>query len=132
MDRRDAEALVMTRAGRYVATQQGLALSSRVMRWLVKEQPEVVRELLAEELPWLFWMPEQEQAKCLNEIVNHFAAGAETLAFEPLARAIREWEHTAEVWADPELAKRLGSAFPGNGGEIPRPVRERPRAKARK
>lgn len=111
----------MSRAGRYSAAQQGIALASRMMRSLAKEQPDLAEALLAAELPWLSWMPRSEQMDCIPEILNNLAAGAETGTFEPLARSILEWEHTAEVWADPQLARRLTSSFPGDGEEITRP-----------
>lgn len=121
LDRRDGEPLVMTRAHRYRSWMQGMALSSRVIRHLLKEDPDLAERLLADELPWLQWLPSGEQTDCLSDILTQLAAGAETGTFEPFARAIAEWKHTAEVWADPQLAKRFTSDFPGNGEVIARP-----------
>ena len=104
---------------------QGTAVASAVVRDLAKNDWELAIKFLAEQLPWLAWMPRGEQVECLSEILTHLAAGAETGTFEPFARAVAEWEHTAEVWADPELAKRLSSDFDGDGGEIPRPKARR-------
>jgi hypothetical protein len=123
LDRRDGEPLVMTRARRYHAWMQGIALSARMIRHLLKDDPDLAEDLLADELPWLPWMPRAEQRACLSEILTHLAAGAETGTFEPFARAVTEWEHTAEVWADPALAKRLTSDLAGDGEEIARPKR---------
>ncbi len=121
LDRRDAEALVMTRARRYRAAMRGTSLASAMVRDLAKNDAELAGRLLAEQLPWLAWMPKAEQEDCLSEILTHLAAAAETGTFEPFARALTEWEHTAEVWADPDLSKRLSSEFPGNAKAIPRP-----------
>ncbi|MGO9661601.1 MAG: hypothetical protein ACLP7F_25010 [Acidimicrobiales bacterium] len=125
LDRRDAEALVMTRARRYRAAMRGTSLASAMVRDLAKNDVGLAARLLAEQLPWLAWMPRAEQEDCLAEILTHLAAGAETGTFEPFARSLGEWEHTAEVWADPELAKRLSSELPGKGKTIPRPKAER-------
>lgn len=121
LDRRDGEPLVLTRARRYQAWMQGMALTSRIMRHLAKDDPDLAEKLLAEELPWLAWMPRREQTECISEIVTQLAAGAETGTFEPFARVLAEWERTAEVWADPELAKRLTSHFAGDGEVVVRP-----------
>ena len=103
---------------------QGTAVASAIVRDLAKNDSKLAIKLLAEQLPWLAWMPRAEQVECLSEILTHLAAGAETGTFEPFARAVAEWEHTAEVWADPELAKRLSSDFKGDGRAMPRPKAE--------
>ncbi len=86
LDRRDAEALVMTRAGRYRAALRGTSLASAMLRGLAKNDAGLAARLLAEQLPWLAWMPRAEQQDCLSEILTHLAAGAETGTFEPFAR----------------------------------------------
>ena len=125
LERRDAEALVVTRARRYQAAMRGTSLASAMVRDLAKNDAALAGRLLAEQLPWLAWMPNAEQEDCLSEILTHLAAAAETGTFEPFARALAEWEHTAEVWADPALAKRLASELPGDGKTIPRPKAQR-------
>lgn len=121
LERRNAEPLVMTRAQRYRSWMRGMALSSRVIRHLLEEDPDLAENLLADELPWLQWLPKSEQVDCLDDILTQLAAGAETGTFEPFTRAITEWEHTAEVWADPQLAKRFSSGLAGDGEAIGRP-----------
>ncbi len=125
LDRRDAEALVMTRAGRYRAALRGTSLASAMIRELAKNNAGLAAKLLAEQLPWLAWMPKGEQEDCLSEILRDLSAGAETGTFEPFARALAEWEHTAEVWADTDLARRLSSELPGDGQAIARPKARR-------
>ena len=125
LERRDAEALVMTRARRYQAAMRGTSLASAMVRDLAKNDAALAARLLAEQLPWLAWMPRGEQEDCLADILTNLAAGAETGTFEPFARSLAEWAHTAEVWADPELAKRLSSGLPGEGETIPRPKAQR-------
>lgn len=121
LERRDAEALVVTRAGRYRAAMRGSALASAMVRELAKSDSGLAATLLAGQLPWLAWMPRAEQELCLSEILVHLAAGAETGTFEPFASALAEWERTAEVWTDPDLSKRLSSEFLADGKTIPRP-----------
>jgi hypothetical protein len=92
-----------------------------MLRMLSKTDPESVANLMTEQMPWLGWLPTPERVECLNEILFNLDAGAETGTLEPFSRAIREWQHTAEVWADPELADRLREHHPGDG-----PILERP------
>ena len=61
LDRRDAEALVMTRARRYRAAMRGTSLASAMVRDLAKNDAALAARLLAEQLPWLAWMPRAEQ-----------------------------------------------------------------------
>jgi hypothetical protein len=121
LERRDGEDLVLTRRQRYQAAMEGVSLVSRMLRSMAKDDPEKVGGFLAEQLPWVRWLPKGELADCLAEILSQLAAGAETGTFEPFSRAVTQWAHTAEVWADPELAKRLTSPFAGDGPEILRP-----------
>lgn len=125
LDRRDGEPLVLSRARRYRSGLQGVALTARIIRNLVKEHTELAESLLEAELPWIRWMPRSEQIDCVSEILANLAAGADTGTFEPFARSLSEWEHTAEVWADPDLAKRLSAEFRGDGDEITRPKARR-------
>lgn len=68
LDRRDGEALVMTRAGRYRAAMRGTSLASAMLRDLAKKDAGLAANLLGEQLPWLAWMPKPEQEDCLSEI----------------------------------------------------------------
>jgi hypothetical protein len=118
LERRDDESLVVTRRDRYEARLFGMGVATRVLVHLVKEDPERAARLISDELPWLIWLPEDERASCVQELVANLAAGADTGTVEPFARAIREWRDTAEVWADPELADRFRAGFLGDGPEL--------------
>jgi hypothetical protein len=122
LERRDEQAIVVSRQDRYSAFMLGLEVSSRVFRSLVKIDPEHVASALAEEMPWLDWLPPHERLDCVNELLSNLGAGADTGTLEPFSRAVSEWRHTAEVWADPELAKRLSSRFAGDGPVLDRPA----------
>jgi hypothetical protein len=118
LERRDDESLVVTRHDRYEARLFGMGVATRVLVHLVNEDPDRAVRLIADEMPWLIWLPEDERATCVQELVANLAAGADTGTLEPFARAVREWRDTAEVWADPELANRFRTGFPGDGPEL--------------
>lgn len=121
LERRDAQGLVVTRQDRYEARALGMAVATRVLVHLVKQDPDQAAQLISDELPWLTWLPATERRACLSELMANLAAGADTGALEPFARAIREWRDTAEVWADPKLAQRFQAGFPADGPELHQP-----------
>jgi hypothetical protein len=125
LERRDEENLVLTSFGRFIARQEGMTFAAHLLGDVVRDQTELVTGLLAKELPWLRWLPDGEQSECVNELLGELAAGAETGVLEPFARALSAWRSTAEVWSDPELARRLQGPFHGNGEKIRRPTRKR-------
>ncbi|WP_175583112.1 hypothetical protein [Nocardia cyriacigeorgica] len=84
----------------------------------------MAEEVFAEELPWLTWLPEPARPQCVGELLDHLLAGAETGLLLPFSRALREWQSTAEVYSDPELARRLRGPFGAyEATELPRPGR---------
>jgi len=122
LERRDETAIIVTRQERYDALRFGLEVSTRVFRSLVKLDPDQMVTVMTEEMPWLAWLPAHERRDCVSELLTNLGAGAETGTLEPFTRAVTEWQHTAEVWADPQLAGRLSSQFPGDGPVIERPA----------
>ncbi|QYC39100.1 hypothetical protein Nocox_07375 [Nonomuraea coxensis DSM 45129] len=76
---------------------------------------------LAEELPWLTWLPDAERHECVRELLAHLMAGADTGELLPFARALTSWRSTAVIWSDPQLARDLHGPFPGDGPDVPRP-----------
>lgn len=121
LERRDAGALVLSVGERFAARQEGMAIAARMLHELVVADPARASEALAAALPWLRWLPDDEREACDGELLGELEAGAATGNLEPFSRAMRSWMSTAEAWSDPELARRLGSAFPGDGPEIARP-----------
>ncbi|MEU8356184.1 hypothetical protein AB0C27_09230 [Nonomuraea sp. NPDC048882] len=75
-------------------------------------------EALAEDLPWLTWLPEHERLQCVRELLAHLRARADTGEFLPYARTRRSWRSTALVWSDPEIARDLADPFDGSGGQL--------------
>jgi hypothetical protein len=87
---------------------------------IARRHPELLASLLTEELPWMRWLPESDQARCVDELMGELVAGADTGILEPFARTLAVWRSTAEVWSDPELVRRLHGPFAGDGEEIAR------------
>ncbi|MEV6210039.1 hypothetical protein [Kitasatospora sp. NPDC051914] len=121
LERRDEENLVLMRAERFEATASGMRIAARSLAILARRKLDLAEEVLAEELPWLHWLPESERATCVRELLADLVAGADTGLLLPFARNLASWRATAEVWSDPQLARELQGPFPGDGPELDRP-----------
>ncbi|MEV5836768.1 hypothetical protein [Nocardia sp. NPDC052112] len=115
LERRDAENLVLMRSERFEAMVKGLGLAARSLAIIARVNRSLAEEVFAEELPWLVWLPEQARPQCVKELLDHLLAGSETGLLLPFARALREWQSTAEIYSDPELARRLRGPFDTTG-----------------
>ncbi|TLP63937.1 hypothetical protein [Microbispora triticiradicis] len=121
LERRDDEDLVLMRAERFEAGAASLRIAARALAIVARRNSSLAEDVLAEELPWLTWLPDTERPACVSELLNHLIAGADTGELLPFARALTAWRSTAVVWSDPELARELQGPFPGDGPEVPRP-----------
>ncbi|MRH90351.1 hypothetical protein GFY24_23405 [Nocardia sp. SYP-A9097] len=70
-----------------------------------------VRDSLAEELPWLMWLPTDARTQCAEELHSQMLAGTEAIPSLTVSQLLREWQATAEIYSDPELAQRLRGPF---------------------
>lgn len=122
LERRDEENLVLIRAERFEAVATGLRIAARSLAILARRHRDLAEEALAEELPWLAWLPVEERPICVRELLADLVAGADTGLLTPFARNLASWRSTAEVWSDPSLARDLQGPFDGNGPVISRPV----------
>lgn len=68
---------------------------------------ERLLETLPEALPWTRFLPVEGQRLFLAELADalHTAGDLDNLA--PVSQLITEWQHTAEIHADPRLAAIL-------------------------
>lgn len=122
LERRDEENLILTRAERFEAVTTGLRIAARSLAILARRHRDLAEEALAEELPWLTWLPVNERLACVRELLADLLAGADTGLLVPFARNLASWRSTAEAWSDPQLARELQGPFDGDGPEIDRPV----------
>ncbi|MEV0337927.1 hypothetical protein AB0H49_02780 [Nocardia sp. NPDC050713] len=122
LERRDAENLVLSRSERFEAKDTAVRLLARTIAIIAKSNRGLAEEVFAEELPWLKWLPETGRSEAVTELLDHLIAGADTGLFTPFARDLIAWQHTAEIYAQPELARQLAGPFElSDFGEVPRP-----------
>ncbi|ACY96100.1 MULTISPECIES: hypothetical protein [Thermomonospora] len=116
LERRDAENVWLVRDERYRAARDALVTLARSMTIVARANRVLAEKALAEDLPWLVWLPEGERRQCVRELLAHLLAGADTGELLPYARARRSWMSTALAWSDPETARVLSDPFDGTGG----------------
>ncbi|GAA0979532.1 hypothetical protein GCM10009555_044510 [Acrocarpospora macrocephala] len=117
LERRDAENVWLVRDERYQAARSALLTLARSMTIVARANQALAEEALAEDLPWLTWLPENERPQCVRELLAHLLAGADTGELMPYARARRSWTSTALAWSNPEVARELLNPFDGTGGQ---------------
>ncbi|MEV4286750.1 hypothetical protein AB0K40_14700 [Nonomuraea bangladeshensis] len=122
LERRDDENLILMRAERFEAGTASLRIAARALAIVARRNAGLAEEVLAEELPWLTWLPDTERQECVRELLAHLMAGADTGELLPFARALTSWRSTAVIWSDPQLARDLHGPFPGDGPDVPRPL----------
>ena len=104
-------------------------------RWVTRKHWGAV---LSDVYPWVQYLPREERELFAEELTKALLASGSIELFEPVALLVGAWKATAEVHADPELARRLagpheithGGARPASGplrgiAKTCRSVRER-------
>ncbi|WP_342659746.1 hypothetical protein Rruber_03714 [Rhodococcus ruber] len=68
--------------------------------------------------PWVSYLSNEEAADFIDELSVSLRAGSSLDNPAPVARTIEMWRHTAEVYADPELARILSASSEGDFGSV--------------
>jgi hypothetical protein len=115
--RGDSDLMLSTRA-RADGQHEALVLMSRMLMRLLAQDGRMAVRVLAQELPWLHWLPEPSRLLCVQEILRDLAAGAECDLPMRFLDSIEAWRTTAEAWSDPEFAREVQGlpASPRAGG----------------
>lgn len=119
--RRGAPALRLTRADRDDQRADAYALVGRALRNLAVHSPGALADALLDEFPWTSFLPKPDQAAFVDEFTRTVLAAAELDYFAPLAQLVDEWRATAEIHADPKLARRLRRPITTVGDAVQRP-----------
>lgn len=123
LHRRNAEDLHLSLESRTEAVADGVRFLARMLSAALADA--AVRDRLqasAEAIPWLSFLPTQQRQLFLAEFFRTAEAAAEVGVMTPLAQLLREWQATAAIYADPELAAELRRPLAGDGGRVPAPA----------
>ena len=69
--------------------------------------PAALRDALLDAFPWASFLPEADKAAFIDEFTRTVVAAAGLDNFSTLTQLVDEWRATAEIHADPKLARRL-------------------------
>lgn len=80
-----------------------------------------LRAALPQALPWTTFLPPEDLASLLDELVGTAQGAAALDNLAPIALLLEQWRHSAEVYADPALLAILTREPEGDLGPVPRP-----------
>lgn len=122
LHRRNAEDLRLSLESRSEAVADGVRFVARVLSAALSD-PSVRKrlEVSAEAIPWLTFLPAPRRQEFLVEFFRTAEAAAELGVMTPIAQLLREWQATALIYADPELAVELKRPLPGDGDRVAAP-----------
>jgi hypothetical protein len=121
--RRDQPDLRLSRADREAERAQAFAALARALRNLAVHNPGALVDPLAEAFPWLEFLPDKDKRLFVEEFSRVVPAAADLDNVVPLTQLVREWRATAEVHADPKLARRLRRPLEAKGVRVASPAR---------
>lgn len=94
-----------------------------VLSDLAANQSAALTEALSDAYPWVQFLPPDERELFAAELREHLLAADSIGDFMAAAQFLHEWKATAEIHADPELARRLAGPHEiTHGGRVPPPV----------
>lgn len=120
--RRDEPDLRLSRADRDAERLVAFAALGRALRNLAVHNPKALQDALGEAFPWIEFLPVRDRRTFVDEFSRLMAAAADLDNYGPIGQFVREWRATAEVHADPKLARRLKRPVLAAGEPIARPA----------
>jgi hypothetical protein len=120
--RRDEPDLRLSRADRETHRAEAFAAMGRAMRNLAVHHAAALGDALGDAFPWLEFLPSADRRLFLDEFTRVVTAAAAVDNYEPLTQLVREWRATAEVFADPKLARRLRGPLEAAGEPVAVPA----------
>ena len=110
LHRRDAEDLVITTAGRAAADTAVVRDTTRLFQEMLRRDPMVMRvavQVLPSVFPWVRHLPENGRNEFAVEWLGTLSAAGDLGSGAAVEAVVAAWQHTAEVYADPELFATL-------------------------
>ena len=97
--------------------------AARMLCSLAASQPTALEAALSDAYPWVKFLPPDECEMFVLELAEQLLAVDSIDDFSPVDLLVGAWKATAEVHADPGLARRLAGPFEAtHGGRVPRPT----------
>ncbi|MBI2965988.1 MAG: hypothetical protein HYY34_07280, partial [Chloroflexi bacterium] len=116
--RRDEPDLRLTRADREAERAATFAALGKALRNIAVHNPAALDSALRDAFAWLEFLPDRDRKHFVEEFSRAIAAAVELDSYVPLTQLVREWRASAEIHADPRLARRLKQPLKANGKRV--------------
>ena len=120
--RRNAPSLRLSEADRDDERDEAFDALARLMRNLVVHSPATLDATVDEVFPWVTFLPSRDRKAFVDELTRTLVAVSTIENYAPVGQLLREWKATAELHADPRLARRLRGAISADGDPVPAPA----------
>ena len=120
--RRNAPALRLSDAERDDERSEAFEALARLLRNMVLHSPSGLGQTVIDAFPWTTFLPARDLRLFLDQLTATLVAVAGLENFAPVGQLLREWKATAEIHADPKLARRLRRSIDAEGDPVPSPV----------
>jgi hypothetical protein len=120
--RRNAPALRLSEADRAEERDEAVDALARLVGNLLGQRRANFAETILEVFPWVTFLPRLDQATFVEEFVRTLRAASDIANFTPVGQLLREWKATAELHADPRLARKLRQRIVADGSPVPSPA----------
>jgi hypothetical protein len=124
LHRRDGEDLVLTMAARAEQDQTVVLAATRMLVAMARREPgsmELLLDILPDAFPWVRFLPETDIHAFAVELVDTMRAADSVGNSAAVAQLLIAWQHTAEVYSDPELLAALTRNHSEDYGQAPDP-----------
>lgn len=119
--RRNAPSLRLSEADRDDERSEAFEALARLLRNMMVHNPSGLEQTVADVFPWATFLPERDRAAFVDELTTTLMAVAGLDNYSPVGQLLREWKTTAEIHADPKLARRLRRSIDADGDAVPVP-----------
>jgi hypothetical protein len=120
--RRNAPSLRLSDADREEERDEAFDALARVLRNLLVHSPGGLVSTIDEAFPWVTFLPRRDRAVFVDDLTRTLIAVSTIDNFAPVGQLLREWKATAEIHADPRLARRLRGRLDATGEAVPLPA----------
>lgn len=120
--RRNAPPLRLSQADRDEERFEAFEALARLLKIIAVHSPAALEEALDDVFAWLTFLPGPDRGVFVKEFTLTLAGAADVENYSPVAQLLREWKATAEIHADPRLARGLGQPVAADGDRVATPA----------
>src|SRR4051812_44606148 len=122
--RGEEEDLILVAASRVEEARVAMSTNLKISKLFVELMQtdsrvrDLVTDVIPREFPWVRFLPKKEVQAFVVDLVQVLDASESLGNPAPVAQVIIEWQHTAEVYADPKVLAALRQPIE-DFGEVP-------------